>query len=407
MCKNKVVWYINKYFAPSSETSPGGRDWNLMKMMARQGCQPVVISSDSNTAWDTVKLSRPIEIECRDGVNLVYLKTYKYLTPKSIKRVLSWFHFEWNVFWFDKSDLPKPDAVVASSLSLLTIFNGYLLSRKYGCKFIFEVRDIWPLTIIEENGFSMKNPLVWMLAQAEKFGYKKADAIIGTMPNLEEHVRRVSSSKAPVYCIPMGISDDYVKNSQPLTREYKKKYLSSHKMKVVHAGAVGITNALDVFFKAAEKLKDNERLEFILVGDGVLKEKYQHQFGHLPNLIFAPKVTKYQVQAVLAECDVVYFSTFPSKVWEYGQSLNKVVDYMYSGKPIIASYSGYPSMINEAECGCFLPAGDVDALVKKLIEYAALSKFDLSEKGRKGKDWILKNRNYQKLAKAMSSVCFN
>ncbi len=34
--------------------------------------------------------------------------------------------------------------------------------------------------------------------------------------------------------------------------------------------------------------------------------------------------------------------------------MNKVVEYMLAGKPIIASYTGYPSMINEAECGYFV-----------------------------------------------------
>ena len=40
-----------------------------------------------------------------------------------------------------------------------------------------------------------------------------------------------------------------------------------------------------------------------------------------------------------------------SKVWDYGQSMNKIVDYMMAGKPVVASYSGYPSMLNEAGSG--------------------------------------------------------
>lgn len=78
--------------------------------------------------------------------------------------------------------------------------------------------------------------------------------------------------------------------------------------------------------------------------------------GICRNLIFAPKVQKQMVQSVLARCDLVYFSVHVSTVWRFGQSLNKVIDYMLSGKPIIASYTGYPSMINEAElrdlCSC-------------------------------------------------------
>ena len=65
---------------------------------------------------------------------------------------------------------------------------------------------------------------------------------------------------------------------------------------------------------------------------------------------------------MLNEADVVYFSTFPSAVWNYGQSLNKIVDYMLAGKPIIGSYSGFYSMINEAKCGYLVEANNSEAL---------------------------------------------
>ena len=90
-----------------------------------------------------------------------------------------------------------------------------------------------------------------------------------------------------------------------------------------------------------------------MVGDGHLKQAYIELTHDLKNVRFAPKVPQNQVQSILKEADIVYFSTFPSSVWNYGQSLNKIVDYMLAGKPIIGSYSGFPSMINEAECEVF------------------------------------------------------
>ena len=72
----------------------------------------------------------------------------------------------------------------------------------------------------------------------------------------------------------------------------------------------------------------------------------------MTNISFAPKVKKAQVQSVLRHCDVLYFSVEDSKVWRYGQSLNKLIDYMHARKArLSASYSGYPSMLNEAQCG--------------------------------------------------------
>lgn len=406
MENKKTLWYINKYFGAKLPTTPGGRDWNLLKVISDNGHTICAIGSDSNLVWDRPELKKSVTIENVEDVKVIWLKTYKYKVAKSISRIFSWFHFEWNLFFLDKKKLPKPDTIVVSSLSLLTILNGILLKRKYKCRLIFEIRDIWPLTIVEEGGFSNSNLAVKLLGYVEKLGYKNSDAIIGTMPNLVEHVLSVCDTKAPVHCIPMGVSEAQINDGAELPIGYKEKYLSSSAVKIVHAGTIGITNALDVFFEAAVILKDNANIQFVIVGDGPLREKYIEQYSHLNNIVFAPKVNKYQVQSVLSECDIVYFSTFDSKVWKYGQSLNKVIDYMLSGKPIIASYSGYPSMINEADCGEFVLSGDSKALSETILKFANMPSEQLLLKGKKGKDWLLENRSYDKLAKNFEHIVF-
>lgn len=402
----RTLWYISKYFAPKTPTSPGGRGWFLMEQLARRGIKPVVITSDSNALIDKPDLQRSVTVEDTEGVSVVWLRTMKYQVAKSARRILSWFHFEFKILALDKRLLPKPDVIIVSSLSLLTVFSGLWLKWKYGCRLVFEVRDIWPLTIVEEGGFKTSNPFIKLLAFVERLGYEKSDAIIGTMPNLAEHVRRVSRSEAPVFCVPMGVSDGHLQDQRELSSDYTEKYLSSERLKVVHAGTVGITNALDVFFQAASRLKSDDRFEFVIVGDGPLKEQFQKEYSHLSNIVFAPKVDRHEVQSALAHCDIVYFSVFPSKVWDYGQSLNKVIDYMLSAKPVIASYSGFPSMITEAGCGSFVPAGDVDALVEELRRFARMNASDRDAMGRQGRTWLLENRTYDKLADEFESAAF-
>ena len=402
----KNIWYISKYFAPETNNSPGGRGWLILKGLKEQGINSTVITSDSNNLIDPVNFQGLKKVESVDGINLVWLKTLKYGVSKSYRRILSWFHFELNLFFLNKENLPEPDAIVVSSLSLLTVLNGLWLKRKYRCRLIFEVRDIWPLTIIEEGGVSASNPMVKFLAWVERLGYKYSDAIIGTMPNLEAHVRAVSDCNTPVHCVPMGFSGEQLKRGQELDAGYVSRYLSSRQIKVVHAGTVGITNALEPFFEAALILEEDSSIQFILVGDGALKEEYLNRYGHLENLVFAPKVHKDQVQAVLSHCDIVFFSTFNSKVWQYGQSLNKLIDYMLSGKPIVASYSGYPSMINEAECGFFIPSEDPKALAMKLKELSGLDPSELNRIGARGRQWLVSKRNYQVLASKFAHSVF-
>ncbi|WP_426217524.1 glycosyltransferase family 4 protein [Pseudomonas sp. DWRC2-2] len=402
----KTIWYITKYFSPKTSSSPGGRGWFLIEEMTKAGCDAVVITSDSNNLVDVPDLDRRVTEHTVSGVKIVWLKTLKYSVAKSATRILSWFHFEWNLFFLDKKTLPRPEVIVVSSLSLLTIINGLLLKRKYKCRLVFEVRDIWPLTIVEEGGFSNGNLFVKALSVLEKVAYKRSDLIVGTMPNLEEHVRAETGLSLPVFCIPMGVSDDHLSEAKELPDAYVQQYFSTPKFRIVHAGTIGITNALEVFFEAAALMRDHTDVEFLMIGDGALKAHYQATYGHLANLTFAPKISRDRIQSALAKSDLLYFSVYASKVWHYGQSLNKVIDYMLAGKPVIASYSGYPSMINEAECGVYVPAGDVDALVAGILEMKSKSAEERAQMGARGREWLLSNRNYPKLAQDYISLLF-
>lgn len=405
-CVNRCVWYVSKYVSPPGKGTVGGRGYLLMRELARLGERVVIITSDSNQLTQVPEMERPYLRETVDGMDFWWVRTLKYRVAKSMLRILSWLHFEWRLLRMPKKDLPKPDVIIVSSLSLLTILNGFLLRRKYGCRLVFEIRDIWPLTITEEGGFSERNPLVRLLALVERAGYRHADAIVGTMPNLDEHVARILGHERDVACIPMGFDEDVASNTTPLPDEYRRAFIPPDKCVVAHVGSMGITNALDTLLECASRLKDRRDIHFLLVGDGELREHYQQRYGHLRNVSFGDRVPREMVQSVLHESDVLYFSTHVSEVWRYGQSLNKVIDYMLSGRPVLASYTGFPSMINEAGCGCFVPSGDVDALEKEIVRLAGMGAENRDEMGRRGRDWILANRNYRVLARDYHALLF-
>ena len=402
----KCIWYISKYVAPPGKGSAGGRGYLLMKEFARHGYRSVIITSDSNQLAEVPSLDEPYLRQEVDGIHLWWVRTLKYQVAKSARRILSWIDFEWRLLLLPKGPLPEPDVIIASSLSPLSVLNGFLLRRRFRCRLVFEIRDIWPLTITEEGGFSLRNPFVIGLAWIERVGYRYADAIVGTMPNLGEHVANVLGRKKPTECIPMGVDSTMLADTLDVSEEYRARYIPQGKFLVAHAGAIGITNALDTLLDCAESLVGNAGIHFLVVGDGDLREHYIARYGHLSNLTFAPKVPKQMVQSVLSKCDLLYFSVHVSAVWRFGQSLNKVIDYMLSGKPIIASYTGYPSMINEAECGTFVPAGDVVALRSEVLRYSLLPESERNVMGARGRDWILAHRNYAELAREYLAILF-
>ena len=403
----KTIWYISKYVVSPSPHNDGSRGFYLMREIAEKGLNTIIISSDSNALHKVPILDKPYLFEKYDKITFVWVKTVKYSVAKSFRRILSWVDFERRLFLLPKEKLPRPDVVVVSSLSLITIFNGFILRKKYGCKLIFEVRDIWPLTLTEEGGFSKFNPLVMFLSLVERAAYRYSDCVVGTMPNLKPHADFVSGVDVPVFCIPMGVDKRSFLRAKKAISHAKGYEIPKNKFIVGYAGTVGITNALEVLFECAELLNGDKKIHFVILGDGDSLNFFKEKVSHLSNISFLPKVSKVSVQGVLNMCDVLYLSSYPSAVWSFGQSLNKLIEYMCAGKPIVASYTGYQSMINEADCGSFVPAGDPVALKAELLRYAALDSSEIKKIGARGKSWVLKNRSYKTLAAQYIEVMFD
>lgn len=77
---------------------------------------------------------------------------------------------------------------------------------------------------------------------------------------------------------------------------------------------------------------------------------------------------------------------------------------MYSARPIIGSYSGYKSLINDAGCGEFVEAENIKALSNKILEYSRMPKKELDHIGQKGKSYLEENLTYEILAKKYLTI---
>lgn len=398
------IWYITKYTALPSARKGTTRPFLLLREMVKLGHRCVLLTSDSN------HLTTPPKVNGRDlrqrveGVDVCWVRTLKFSGAGSVRRILSWFDFEWRLWRVPKKDFPRPDAVIVSSPSLLTILNGLWLRRRYRCRLIFEVRDIWPLTLVEEGGYSRRHPFIMAFRAIEKLAYRLSDEVVGTMPNLSQHLNESLHRHAPVSCIPFGMHPDMVENVAPLPPGWMARHVPAGRFIVCYAGTIGLSNALETLFDCARAMQDVPDVHFLIVGEGGLAPRFETLHAGLPNVTFAGGVPKDMVQSVLKECDLLFFSVLPSRVWEYGLSLNKVIDYMLAAKPITASYTGYPTMVEEAGAGTSVPAGDPKALKAEILRLKALPPAVRDAMGSRGREWLLANRNYRKLAEDYLSV---
>lgn len=396
----KNIWLICKYASPSKYFL-ATRHFYLAEEWTKLGYDVTIFTSNSNHLTKVQFLPQfkgKMMVEYIERVRTVWLNTFKASKSTSIKRIISWIHFEWQIFTCNKEIMPKPDIVIVSSLSILSIISGLYYSKKYDSKFILEIRDIWPLSAMRLGNFSKYNPLIVILALIEKLGYSYADIIVGTMPNLNEHIENVLGKRVTnCVCIPQGFSSRFYEKQELLTEKFKNSLIPKNKFIVAYAGTLNKNNPIDILLDVSVELENNPNIHFLILGDGDQKERLTNKYGHNKNITFIDKIKKTQVNDFLKTTDIC-FDCIDSEIAQFGISRNKWIDYMYAGKPIVCSYSGYQSMINEAGCGSFVAYGDKNLLKDEILKYMNLSPTQLRMIGEKGHDFLIKNRSFNKLA---------
>jgi len=393
----KTVWLICKYASPQKYYF-GTRHFYFAEEWVKNGHDVTIFTSTASHLTDKLpQFAGSRMVEDIAGVRTVWLKVLKSTKSSSAARVLSWMHFEWKVLTTSKKQIKKPDVIIASSLSILSIISGFHLSRYYKARFILEIRDIWPLSAMQLGGYSASHPFMWLLGKLERYGYRKADVIVGTMPNLIEHVKEVEPRFKACICIPQGIKKEQLATAEPLDATYIAQTFTPGTFKVVYAGTVNLNNPIEVLLKAVSQIPANQKIEAYILGSGSMLENYKQKYAFCERIKFIAPLPKILVKAFLQHTDLC-FDSIDSEIARFGLSRNKWIDYMNSGKPIICSYNGYESMINEAKCGSFVAFGDVNLLMKEIKMYRDMPKERLRDMGEKGRKYLEENRLFEKLA---------
>jgi glycosyltransferase involved in cell wall biosynthesis len=393
----KSIWLICKYASPERYFF-GTRHFYFSEEWVKNGFEVTIFTSNSSHLTDKLpQFKRGRMLEEINGVKTVWLKVLKTSESSSVSRVLSWIHFEWKVLTTSKRHFKRPDVIIASSLSILSIISGYILSRFYKARFILEIRDIWPLSAMQLGGYSSKHPFIWFLSKLERFGYQKADVIVGTMPNLIEHVKNVEPRFSLCTCIPQGITEQQLSSLEPLSSEYIEYIFTPNTFKVVYAGTLNANNPIEVLLQSIERLPDHEPIEAYILGAGSMLEFYKKKYSNCKRIKFISQIPKKNVKDFLQHTDLC-FDSVDSEIAKYGLSRNKWIDYMNAGRPIICSYNGYQSMINEAGCGSFVEFGNIDLLSKEILRFKNMSKEERKLMGERARDYLIKYRLFSTLA---------
>jgi len=402
----KTIWIINEY-AGAPAYGMELRHYYISKELARKNYNVFIITASFSHLLSTPKdLKKDYELEKIDGVNYVWIKTLKYKNAHSLKRILKWFQFSTRLYFLQfKKFIERPDFIIASSPEILHLVPSFLLSKKFKSKFIFEVRDIWPLSLIEVGSLKNKNPLIFLMKKIERFAYKNADCVVSLLPNIESYLIENKVHVKKLVLIPNGIDKKEYDNIEKLDNKITS-LIPGNRFIVTYAGTFGAANALEYLLKAASLLKDYKDIHFILVGKGMEENNLKELAKNLKlnNISFIPPVSKSQVQGILKLCNVCYIGWKKEKIYKYGISANKIFDYMYSEKPILHSYSGKADLIKQANCGITVEAENPEVIADAILKLYNMPEEQRNILGKNGKEYVLKYHTFEKLAEKFEEI---
>jgi len=346
-----------------------------------------------------------------EDVDYFWIKTKKYKN-NGFLRSFTMFEFVLKTIFQLKKITSKlyPDVVINASTYPLDTFSAYYISKKTKSKLVFEAHDLWPLSPMIIGGYSKYHPFIWIMQRAENFAYKFSDKVISLFDKAFPHMEEHGLTKDKFFCIPNGYSiDEWSDNKITIPESYKElfeDFKSKNKTIVGYAGGHSDSNALDSVLDAANLIKENEDIVFVLVGKGVLKDRLIERAKslYINNVIFLDSVSKKSIPDLITYFDIGYYGGVHSILHKFGTSVNKMTDFMLSSKPIIVSIDEPNSLIERVGCGIQIEAENPKLVVEAIYKILSMSEEERKEMGRKGKEYAEKHLEYGILAKEFINI---
>jgi glycosyltransferase involved in cell wall biosynthesis len=400
------ILYIHQYFA-TPRGSTGTRSYEFARRWVAKGHRVTMLTSTTSLTSEDLAQARGRFFKkfVVDGINVLALAVPYRQQMSVFKRCLSFLAFM-QLALIMALLIPKVDVIYATSTPLTIGIPAIAAKWFRRKKFVFEVRDQWPESVVEV-GILRNKFLISIMMWLEKFIYKNASAIVAVSDGMAEDIAKVAPKGKHICVIPNGADLDLFRPDIDGI-EIRQKRNWDDKLILVHAGTMGKVNSLGFVIDAARKLKEYKDVLFLLIGQGSGKSDLENkikEFG-LTNVEIIPPVPKKQLPPFLAAADIAMVIGC-LQISEKHASANKFYDGLAAGKPMLLNYYGWQGKLledNAAGLGCKLC--DVDEFAEKVL-YLNSRRDELNEMGRNARRLAEEMFDREKLAsKALAQIEF-
>ena len=237
---------------------------------------------------------------------------------------------------------------------------------------VVDIEDLWPeaMSMVIKNNFFRK-VLLYSFEHDAEVTYRNADGIIGTSEDYTERAFKKRKKDIPAETVYVGCN---LAEFDSGVKKYKDEILKEDgQFWVTYAGSISTSYDIKTLIDAGNILK-NKNVHVQILGTGSLKEELQEYSKCMTNIHFWGFTPYPKMAAVLSKSDVVvnsFIKGAPQSI------VNKVGDYLASGKPMINTLENpvFCRLVAQNDVGVNVEPGNVDVLVETIERYLVSNKF--------------------------------
>lgn len=396
------IWFIHPY-AGGPGVGRYDRPFHLARHWQALGRRAVVLTPSQHHLLDT---PRQPGVEQIGGVTYEFIRSPAY-RGNGLGRIVNMATFTAQLVRQGEALAARhgrPALVIASSPHPYAWFAAERLARRFGARSVFEVRDLWPLSLVELAGVAPAHPLVRFTGWLEKRAYRKADAVVSLLPCTRDHMQALGLDAQRWHYVPNGIEPDVTAGGSADTPPtvLARRWRAEGRTVVVYAGALGRPNHVESLVHAMALQRDaGGNAAAVIVGRGELQEQLRQMVTQLKledRVALFEQIPKKDVLGLLQEASAGYISLRPEPLFRFGVSPNKLFDYMQAALPVLFAVQAGNDPVAEAGCGVSVDPGNPQAISDGIARLAALDEGARRAMGERGRAYVIQRHGYRQLA---------
>jgi glycosyltransferase involved in cell wall biosynthesis len=411
----RSVWIVNHY-AAAPDQAAGSRHYELARRLVARGHAVTIFAASfgHRSGRDRRIPHRALYREqAYEGVRFVWLRTVPY-HGNTWRRQLNMVSFL-IAFLVVQTRYPSPDVIIGSTVHPFAALGAWIAARLRRARFMFEIRDLWPQTLVDLDALRMGSPGERLLRRLEGFLVRRASWVITLLPGIVDYLVEQGLPADHVAYIPNGADLDAFAVTQPpdegpesvaAVLQVVARLRGEGRFVLGYLGAFGRVNRVDLIAAAAADADRRApgRIGVVLIGDGPERDEVERRAGSAPAVSVVHSIPKTFVPEVLKALDAAVVHTTYTPVYRYGISFNKLFEYMAACRPVVFACESAYDPVAATGSGLSIPPDDPERMATAFLVLADMSPEARSEMGAAGRDYVAAEHNFDSLVARLEAL---